>query len=304
MLLIRSHFYSTVMLSVAWIPGLLVFAVYDGLHQALLGGLALVLGPGSFLVRSWESEKVAEHDDNIAAKVLRDPDERRFVLYLRPFSSDGRFVPNAAYQPYANSQPKEIAFETLLVWAAARWGAVAKIHGETRTIDGMENGIGGVQLSDDEWEQGFVTLSQRARAIIMMPASSEGVLVELNSLRERDLLRNCVFILPHKYKNKSWRAAVKGLNLIGISIPTSLGEFAWAAFRVDCSLSVVDYRQFSPDRCQADVADLVSDIIAENSPTGSWRRNVLVRRWHRHSEGALIAAIAAPIIWWVWANNR
>ena len=178
-----------------------------------------------------------------------------------------------------------------------------KIHSEARTIDGVGDVIGGVALSDDQWQQAFVALSDRAGAIVMAPGASEGVITELTSLKDRNLLPKCAFVLRRRIDDqRRWRKSQQGLAHVDVVLPEGLNDYRWTAFRVNASQSIVDLRQFSLKRLGANLEDIVADVIGDNSPLDSWRRNVIVRRWHRFR--GLVWMLAIGIAYVLWSLTR
>jgi hypothetical protein len=274
-----------------------VFGADTPPFRLLFGVPALGLLVGSMRVSEWEDSKITEGPDAGVARLLQNLPGSRFVLYLRPFSQDAYYVANPAWFPFAKNRPQTIDVETLFVRAFRGRRRLVKIHSDTRPIDGVGDavgdGIGGVAPPDNEWQQTFVALSQHARVILMMPGASDGVMIELRSLKDRNLLSRCVFVLcPRATGDRAWRRAEYGLEQLGIALPEGGDKHDWAIFRVGAGHhGVVDCRHVRSDRLIKHLQDIVADVIGENSPVGSWRRHLIVRRWHRIRRPALTAAV-------------
>lgn len=289
MLLARVHLYSIVLSGIGTLGVGACVSGHLGVISILAAG-GLFLAPAVF---KWEREQIALHLDGIALRVATGQLQRQFILYLRPFAADATEVSNPAYQPYANSlEPPTVDLETVLTRALLRW-SIIKIHSETQTV----GRVGGISLHDDEWQDVFARLSLQACSVILLPGNSEGVLRELRSLHERQLTTKCVFLLPSPLDKPARRRALRGLSQIGIIVPEST-SIGWAVLRADADGKVLDIRHAAVKGLGDELMDLLSDIRAEASPAKSWRRQWVVRRWHRLESAFTLAMLSIPLLWW------
>lgn len=245
---------------------------------AVLGGLAGI---------ALQAEnKVYQSQRNHEAERIYNSPDGPFVLYLRPFSITGAVsVDNpshygAAIHPGAHL-PKTIDLETLIENAVSRFGALLKIGG-----DGTSIGAGRLELPlRAPWKEAFVQLSDRARAIVIVPGLSEGIRWELESLKERHLLLKCVLLVPpSRDGTPDWVRVRQLFYAIGMGFPEIGEQFSLSRFNNRGEPAV----EMNVSRPRSYLADCVADVIADTEPDSAVSRWLVVRRWH---------AVQEPIIW-------
>jgi|GEM_PF-6770819 len=147
-----------------------------------------------------------------------------FVLYLRPFVSDGKIF---VYHPEHNLHGKfsEMAYfnkidiqELLVLISPKPLVAIGK--------EGVNFGPGRIESHDKDWFDVFKDLATRASLIMMMPAYSEGTFQEIKWLYENDMLHKCRFIMPPAFFNLDkervstyWYKTRQKAKAIGVRFP-------------------------------------------------------------------------------------
>lgn len=207
----------------------------------LFSALALVVG--YFESRSGQVERDQE------AGHLERVKSREFVLYLRPFNITNALpVPNPAYVAgsavtSAGYEPRTLDFETLLQSASPRGRPIIGLGRVGEAV-----GVGRVSVNEDEWQKSFVDLSGRARAVLIVPGDRPGILWELQSLKARQQLSKCLFVLPGvlgEHPEWRWDDTTSLLTSAMPSPPEKLNDVT--TFRINSDGRICDLRSASSD---------------------------------------------------------
>ncbi|MBI1761324.1 MAG: hypothetical protein HYR56_07810 [Acidobacteria bacterium] len=130
------------------------------------------------------------HATQLAEAALAGAPVERFALYLRPFVSTDRLI--AQPLPSDTEVPVHLDVETVL---ARGFRTTVPIIALGTTGDTME-GAARVMVSDDHWREMVEALARRAEFIVMVPLSRPGTMWELEWLKQSDLLKKVLFIMP------------------------------------------------------------------------------------------------------------
>jgi hypothetical protein len=163
-------------------------------------------------VRAREQRRRQLIRDDAAAKIARPgetpsalhdrPPLRRYVLYLRPFWSTGKFgvllerkvlshrIPGARTRLYATFIWGDL--ETTMAEAIEPLGTFLALG-----HPGEHIGAGRVLIDDSHWQNEFTHLAHGAERILIVPSTHAGTKWELGQLLSHPgLLRKAIFILP------------------------------------------------------------------------------------------------------------
>jgi hypothetical protein len=128
------------------------------------------------------------------------------VLYLRPFTSDGKVMvdnpeKNSIFRNMmptsANGTESRVTIEELILQCAEGLGTLIAI-GRTAEIIGAGKVIAG----DDEWEDYFKALSLKARCIFSVPSIHPSTLWELEWLAAEKLASRVVMVMTELHFNE------------------------------------------------------------------------------------------------------
>ena len=154
-------------------------------------------------------------------------------------------------------------------------------------------------LTGNDWREAFSELSDALDQSYIIPADSEGVLWEMQSLRDRALLDKCVLLLPPARDAQNyWCSVRRAYYRIGLGFPD---------FAEHVSISRMNNRGEPTVRVDAQgkpehhLADFVADVIADRFPTERLTNAVgIARRWHRVRRPArwLTLAIFMIVVWY------
>ena len=116
-----------------------------------------------------------------------------FVLYLRPFSTEGS-VPTTSATPLGLDWYIEggaLDMERLLVRAL----------GEVKMIGGAEHVVGPNRVYSDEasWRSAFFDLAERAAAIVVLPLGGTATPWEVIQLKKQNMLSKTIFVMPASF---------------------------------------------------------------------------------------------------------
>jgi hypothetical protein len=76
-----------------------------------------------------------------------------------------------------------------------------------------------LSFDDYEWRNAFEVLAEASLGILVVPSASEGLLWELNKLRDSTWLEKTIFIEPPGFSSHRWRQTSKELGIYGITLP-------------------------------------------------------------------------------------
>lgn len=203
-------------------------------------GIALLFGaafygviPLAYLIqRAWDQRAV------FIFKAVRDGKKPRFLLYLRPFSSDSGWVDFNSGRPWWYSSSR--LFEPRLALALEKYAPVIALMRDPDDYDFGKSqikypdlfwadghlqgfGVGRFSIDSDKWKQTVKLLMQACIAILIVPLPSDRLLWELNKIKDRNLLSKCVFVMPPESNiyliERKWKQAVKAFLREGIELP-------------------------------------------------------------------------------------
>lgn len=179
--------------------------------------LGLVLGVSSLFAlsigqrSSSRSQRLRNMDAQVDASMLLDPRLNSsgeesplpgsFILYLRPFASDGKILAIPPWhQEFLNrllamgmytGTLADFSFEDRLRRIVRRYGRLFAIGEPDHVI-----GAGRVSVEEGrQWEDYFRRLALGARAILVVPGLNAGIQWELDWLRENELMSRVVLLL-------------------------------------------------------------------------------------------------------------
>jgi hypothetical protein len=137
---------------------------------------------------------------DIAATRLNDliaydvADVERYAVYLRPFASTDRL--EAQSQGDSLDRPGDIPvhldLESVLTQAFRKTCPLVALGRQGETYEGA----GRIEVSDDDWQNAVVKLSDRASVLVIIPSAHLGTLWELNRLAKDPQLARTLFIMP------------------------------------------------------------------------------------------------------------
>ncbi len=161
---------------------------WDVLYETLLIPIGFPLFIlGKMVVDSYEKVEQQKRDSRVWHN------KRSFVLYLRPFTTDGNIiVPNPDFKPlgidkFIDKEEDDLQF--LLI---------NKINAELVAIGKKTNGFGAgiIWARDIEWFHVFKNRAKKALLIFVLPSYHKGTFREIAYLKEEELLNKCLFIMP------------------------------------------------------------------------------------------------------------
>jgi hypothetical protein len=206
---------------------------------------------------------------------LRRGEVLRYQVYLRPFRLDRAVsVPNPGFSelqlsPKKGIEDRDVGFETAL-------GQALQSLAPTVALDSNEAPLGmGQILSDDQdWKSDFELLAHHASAIIVVPAHTDGVRLEVLWLREAKMWPKCIFIMPPAGKDSKftvgkstlsdlWPKTVRELRELAITIPDYVPS--GMVFRLNSEGHSIDLKPYAVKS----VASLVDAIYSSAQPLDS-----------------------------------
>ena len=133
------------------------------------------------------------HATHLAQAVLAGEQVERFILYLRPFVSTDRLMAQPLPSEFQPSEiPLHLDVETLLARTFRKTVPVIALGKSGDTMEGAAR----VTVSDDDWQKTVEALARQAEFIAMVPLSRPGTMWELEWLKQSDLLKKVLFIMP------------------------------------------------------------------------------------------------------------
>ncbi len=154
---------------------------------------------GSLFEKSVRTGSTLSEDE--LSILMEGRDFSGLYLLLRPIERRPNLLRNPFYERHGIRllgplpdflEPAVTDYVTLLVRSLEHRGStVLAIGGAPSTL-----GPPKVEARDEEWIGKFVSLSRRARAVLILPAKSPGLILEVSLLRSRGMLSKCVFLMP------------------------------------------------------------------------------------------------------------
>lgn len=135
--------------------------------------------------------------------------EFQFALYIRAFSTEGKLLSaNPDYQstpvfPSSVSQQPKLDLEVLLASALESRCPLIALGSHGQRIVGS----GRIETGDEEWQENFKLLANRATLILVVPSDSKSVVWELQWLSAHHLAKT-IFVQPAEYKEMWERVRV------------------------------------------------------------------------------------------------
>jgi hypothetical protein len=137
--------------------------------------------------------------NRIAARRFRSAaamDERFPFVVLRPFKQDGLAFP-LSHLVARGRKGDAKSYLNIIAEAVSAHGVLIAIGGPTATIDFYdEPRLLYFQAAEDRWPSIFQAASDIARAIILIPAQSPGVVSEMHALVSRDRTAKTIVFMP------------------------------------------------------------------------------------------------------------
>lgn len=140
-----------------------------------------------------------------------------FILYLRPFESTNKIHGKMLF----HNQPVEL--ETQLAKAARK---VAPFVALGLSLEHV--GAGRIKTDEANWKKTATTLMNRARLIVLMPATNPGTLWELDQIIARGFIHKTLFLnAPQKLlslrsqfdQKRHWPVIAQRLEANGVALP-------------------------------------------------------------------------------------
>lgn len=157
------------------------------------GNLAIAYGAAQFLSRPIHSALnridlilVQNRRDEMAAKIFDSGLTIPFALYLRPFAVADRLSFYGLSTKWGG-----VDLESLIANACRPWGPLLGLGRPGEAI-----GAGRIYSSDEDWEEMFFRLAEKARSIIVVPAISTCTFLEIEWIKSNGFLSKTIFLMP------------------------------------------------------------------------------------------------------------
>jgi hypothetical protein len=188
----------------------------------IIYGVVLVILSGLCAAMADSNTKVVKDADakERVEKVMKGEDAY-FYLYLRPFSITRRIpMKNPRLGQVQDSfRPDRVQdFERVLATALEKSGTPLIALGKP----GEAVGAGRYQTSDENWQSVFDRLASVATAILMVPSTHTGTLVEIEWLVEHGMIGKTVFFQPPRKDAENWDSIVEAYAQHGLHLPKEL----------------------------------------------------------------------------------
>jgi hypothetical protein len=235
---------------------------------------------------------VFAHDGDVLATVIRRHRKHNvmldydgpFYLLLRPFSKK-QIYEIMAQPPYRDDEEGRSSLP-----AAYRIGAVendviralgqtAKIVtlGDIKLYDSNDHAVVTPAPGEDEWQPLVRLLSQRCKAVILLPEASEGLLLEMTLLQASEMYRKTIVVMPPLEKEETresdvgtlftgmhrdfWEEARAHLQSFGYNLPPA--SYAGAAFTVNRDFSVNEMVELSRSDDNLGLAPAINRLLGD-----------------------------------------
>lgn len=156
----------------------------------------------AFYILNLKKRALQSLDDAFAAELypnkfidrLKSNIKLEFYLYLRPFSIDGQAFIRI---------PRQNAWDDMKVIQSIEPLEPALLEAmrpDAPLIAFEKNSVafgpGRVNVNDDDWKTAFLYLAEKAKAIFIVPANTDGTRWEMEKLRSKCLLQKSFFLIP------------------------------------------------------------------------------------------------------------
>lgn len=209
----------------------------ERIFHIVLGVISAVIG---YFVMSYANKEEQIERDSEAKLVFEEQDNKRFILYLRPFVTTGSLL---IKNPYHNEwdptainrlgENKYIDFETLIIRTKDNFYSFVALGKPQEHI-----GAGRIETAEDEWFEGFKKLAYNSKLIIMVPGFQPGTFKEFHWLYDNRMFYKCIFVIPPEYvffdklsANEYWEETKKKILTLGIKLPELFKEGGLCVFK-------------------------------------------------------------------------
>lgn len=126
--------------------------------------------------------------DNRANQVLEANLKAPFALYLRPFVVTDRLGFYGISSKWGGAD-----LEAIIAQSCRSWGELLALGRPGEAV-----GAGRIAIPENAWKEKFYTLSERAKAIILIPSARQGTFFEMEWLKNNRHLAKTMFLMPPK----------------------------------------------------------------------------------------------------------
>jgi hypothetical protein len=165
-------------------------------------------------------------------QAVREWDERRPIVYLRPFQTDEGALPSAKGSlllraPAGLGRPR--TFDEVLLETMSQWGPVLAIGDPRQPIPPLGAARIFTEGAGKEWQVVVRALLEAASIVVISPDQSKGISWELEQVREPHIQRKTLYLANPMCE----QVVVHELfsEVIGAEIATTNGKRAIAAYR-------------------------------------------------------------------------
>jgi hypothetical protein len=228
---------------------------------------AVVIAAGTGLIRKGE-QTIQKTRDLGAQEIFKNPEGKRFSLYLRPFETSGTFVIGTTtgkiFDFAEYDRPGAEALERLFADAFRRTAPLVGLggHGDIEFGPGTAGFI-------PNWKEEIVKAMVATTYIIVVPSANLGTLWEIGEIRARNFYFKSIFIMPPdaKFRNmpgvpdyaEPWQAArTSCMREFGMLLPPYEAKGAIFQMKSDQELASINRCKFSTP---SDVVKSVNRLV-------------------------------------------
>jgi hypothetical protein len=193
---------------------------------------------------------------------------RARVLYLRPFSEQGKQQTSNPYVPGLSPSSWTdygwLEFEGLLARACS---------GNLVVLGGDDDLVGPVRIKTDDlgWKTRFSEEARRASAIVVLPSAARGTAWEIEWLMRSRLLEKTIFFMPPRVPAEDkakWDGAVTTLKNSGIQLPAYDPRGCY--FQLNCNGTVDNIYQLKNFSVHV-LRDIIFEVVSRSDKRQVWR---------------------------------
>ncbi|MCP4622332.1 MAG: hypothetical protein GY850_02260 [bacterium] len=188
--------------------------------SAFFGGLSLATGGAGKLNLKRHQKYRDQRAENILQDIRSSKKPATFSFYLRSFDTTGKLLEILERKSVMPFQYDDTDLETFIACAVEPFASLLALG-----MKGEQIGAGRIESDENSWERTMELLAKKAKFLFVIPYDSDGAKTELKFIRNNNLLKKTIFIMPPQAVKQlnwaeQWKRATKGVEEYDYKLPS------------------------------------------------------------------------------------